>query len=61
MNNSTNINAIVLPLSALGSYTQRPTPIASEGGPERMNPGTGRIPPAHLPGFLIQEAPRRCK
>ncbi len=48
MNNSTNMQAMVLPLSALGSYTQRSTPIASEGGPERMDPGTGRSCPYTL-------------
>ncbi len=35
MNNSTNMQAMVLPLSALGSYTQRPTPMARDSRRER--------------------------
>ncbi len=53
-----------LPPVALDSYIRGPTPMATEGGRERSDPGTGRFlpyTPARIAGVLQgQEAPRRC-
>ena len=59
------MQAMVLPPGALDSYIRGPTPMATEGGRERSEPGTGRFwpcAPARIVEILQgQEAPRRCK
>ena len=49
------MQAMVLPPGALDSYIRGPTPMATEGGRERSDPGTGRFWPCARTGQNCRE------